>query len=238
VLAVGRERVHDLRAAARAERHAFDVAVLPACRRREIGVEDLRDRLADGEMSRRARELEVLLDERRRRAQRGRDVREAVDLDLRGEILRRIDVDAEKISYGLRELGPIEPLRRDVTDLAVLSALVDRPLEPRDQRIDILLRRLAGARRGHQPAAELRDRRLEDLGVLRDRIRGQALEAQIAREVERIMTIEAIRLEQRPAFLVSGAVDPPYEYRCDGSDTCGREPSPGSSQYAHHSSTR
>src|SRR5690606_27589125 len=61
ILAVRREHVLDPDAAARAERHALDVAALIRGRRREVRGRDLRHRLADGEVSRRAGKLEVLL---------------------------------------------------------------------------------------------------------------------------------------------------------------------------------
>ena len=69
VLAVGRERVRELHAAARAERHAGNVRALAAAGRREIRVRDFRLRLADGEVRDGARGVHVLLDERRRRAE-------------------------------------------------------------------------------------------------------------------------------------------------------------------------
>ena len=71
-----------------------------AARRREISGSDFRYRLADREVRDGARGGQVLLDERRRHAERGRDVREAVDLDVRRQIFLGIDVDVEQRLHG------------------------------------------------------------------------------------------------------------------------------------------
>ncbi len=121
ILAVGRERVREPQAAAGAERHAVDVGLLVAGRRREVRGGDLGHGLADREMRDRARHVDVLLDERRRHAERGRDVREAVDLDLGRQVLGGIDLDAEQVLHGAGVLGSAEPLSGHVADF-VLAA--------------------------------------------------------------------------------------------------------------------
>ena len=110
-----------LHAAARAERHAGTYALWSAAGRREIRVRDLRLRLADGEVRDGARGVHVLLDERRRRAERGRDVREAMDLDLGRQVFLGIDLDVEQRLHGRGVLGAIEALRRDVAARAVAA---------------------------------------------------------------------------------------------------------------------
>src|SRR5690606_38196349 len=239
ILPVGGERIDEAGAAAAAEGHAVDVGALILVRRRNIGRRNLGLRLADGKMRGRARQIEVLLDECRRRAERGGDVREAVDLDLRRQILRRVDLDAEEILDGFRELRAVEALGRNVADPAILGALVDRVLEPPYQRIDVGLLGLTGARRRHQTAAQLRDRTLENLGVLGHGLRSQTLEAEVSGAIERVVAIGAVGLEQSPPLLLAEAVTRENKNRCDGSDgSSSREPSPGSSHHAHLSSTR
>ena len=72
VLAVRGEDVRDLHAAARAKRHAGDIAFLIRGRRREERGRNLGFRLADGEVRHRACGVDVLLDVRRRHAEGGR----------------------------------------------------------------------------------------------------------------------------------------------------------------------
>ena len=86
-----------------------------------------------------ARGVDVLLDERRRRAERGRDVREAVDLDLRRQVFLGVDLDVEQRLHGVGVLASVEALRRDVAARAAARA-VDRALEARDEPVDLALR--------------------------------------------------------------------------------------------------
>ena len=120
-------------------------ALWPPARRREIRVRDFRLRLADREVRDGARGVHVLLDERRRRAERGRDVREAVDLDLGRQVFLGIDLDVEQRLHGVRVLGAAQALRRDVAGL-LRRVLVDRALEARDEAVDLLRRSAAGCR--------------------------------------------------------------------------------------------
>ena len=70
----------------------------------------------------RARGVDVLLDERRRHAERGRDVREAVDLDLGRQVLLGIDLDVEQRLHGAGVLGSVQALRRDVAGVVLARA--------------------------------------------------------------------------------------------------------------------
>ncbi len=196
VLAVRRERVRRFHAAARAERHPVDVAFLVGHRLREECRRDLRSRLADREMRDRARGVDVLLDERRRDAERRRDVREALDLDLGRQVVGRIDVDVEQLLHRVRVLGAVEPLCGNVADLRVVFRVrVDGRLERRDQRVGVgrFWLRIAGRR--HQVSAKLTDGGFEDFGVLGDGLQGDALERHVAGEVVLVVAIRAVRPE-------------------------------------------
>ena len=122
VVAVGREIVFDDEAAARAERHPFDVMLLPAgagrARRRQrnhhvggvavggrhgrrLGVADRLER--DG-----PRGVDVLVDEIGRDLQGGGVVVEvALDVVVRQQCLR-VDIEPEQIAYGVGILSAVE----------------------------------------------------------------------------------------------------------------------------------
>ena len=189
IFAVGRERVREPQAAAGAERHAVDVGLLVAGRRREVRGGDFGHGLADREMRDRARHVDVLLDECRRHAERGRDVREAVDLDLGRQVLGGIDLDAEQILHGAGVLGSAEPLSGHVADFVLAALGIDRALEPGDHRVDFRLFGLRAARGRHEAAAQLVHDGFEHLRVLRHGVRGELLETELAGEIERVIRI-------------------------------------------------
>ena len=174
IFAVGRERVREPQAAAGAERHAVDVGLLVAGRRREVRGGDFGHGLADREMRDRARDVDVLLDERRRHAEGGRDVREAVDLDLGRQVLGGVDLDAEQILHGAGVLGSAEPLSGYVADFVLGCAGIDRALEPGDHRVDFRLLGLRAARGRHEAAAQLVHDGFEHLRVLRHGVRRES----------------------------------------------------------------
>jgi hypothetical protein len=64
-------------------------------------------------------------------------------------------------------------------------------------------RALVGLRRAGTASArhEAADRGLEDLGLVRDRLRGHAIERDLGREVIAVVTIGAVLAEQRPLLL-------------------------------------
>ncbi len=210
VLAVGRERVREFHAAARAERHARNVRALAAAGRREIGRRDFRLRLADREVRDGARGVHVLLDERRRRRERRRDVREAVNLDFRGQVFLGIDLDVEQRLHGMRVLGAREALRRDVAGL-LRRVLVDRALEARDEPVDLFGCRLRLAGRRHQPAAQLDDRGLELLGVLRHLVEAEALERDLPGELGGVVALRAVAVEHGEALALAPLLELGYE---------------------------
>ena len=83
ILAVGRKRVAELHPAARAERKTIDVPRLIGGERlRIVRARQLGLRFTDRHLRGDARGGDVLIEERRRDAQRGGDVVEAVDFDL------------------------------------------------------------------------------------------------------------------------------------------------------------
>jgi len=78
----------------------------------------------------------ILLDERRRHLQAGRDVVEAVHDVIGGQHGRGIEVDGEEIANRIRVLLAIEPVQHDrVRHVGVTGGLVERRLQPGDQRI-------------------------------------------------------------------------------------------------------
>ena len=150
------------------------------------------------------RDTDVLLEKRRRDAERGRDVVEAVDLDLRGQELGGVDLDAdERLDRG-RVLRAVQTLDRNVPCARHHRVSVDRALEPRDQRVDVLLIGLRPARRRHQASAQLTNGHLEDLGMRGYGLGAEALEHRSARGFGRVVALDAVGLDQRPLLL--GAV--------------------------------
>ena len=151
-----------------------------------------------------ARDADVLLEERRRHAERGRDVVEAVDLDLGRQELRGVDVDADEIVHGGRVLGAVQALDRHVAGARHHGVAVDRALEPRDERVDARLLGLRLARRRHQPAAQLAHRGFEHLRLERHGVGAHAFEHEAARGFGRVVAVDAVGLDERPLLLGRG----------------------------------
>ena len=165
--------------------------------------------LADGEMRDVARDADVLLEERRRHAERRRDVVEAVDLDLGRQELGRVDVDADEVVDGGRVLGAIQALDRHVAGARHHGVAVDRALEPGDERVDARLLGLRPARRRHEPAAQLAHGGLEDLRLERHGIGAHAFEHEAARGLGRVMAFDAVGLDERPLLFGAGRREDP-----------------------------
>ena len=90
--------------------------------------------------------------------------------------------------------------------------LVDRALEARDEAVDLLGRRLRLAGRRHEPAAQLHDRGLELLGVLRHLVQRQAFERELARELGGVVALGAVPVEHGEAPLVAPLLEPRHEH--------------------------
>ena len=113
VMAVGRERMHDRRAAARAHRRAIDAAHLRRRARNLVG--DRRRRgvaIANGQAADLARRTEVAVHQRRREALRVGDVVEAVADRVGRQERRHIDVDVQQVADRVLVFGAIEALER------------------------------------------------------------------------------------------------------------------------------
>ena len=113
VMAVGRERVHDRRAAARAHRRAVDAAHLRRGARNLVGHRRRRGiAIADGKTADLARRAQVAVHQRRREALRIGDVVEAVADRVGRQVGRHVDVDVQQIAHRVLILGAIEALER------------------------------------------------------------------------------------------------------------------------------
>ena len=97
----------------------------------------------------------VLVQECGRDAQGGRDVVEAVDLDVLRQHVLGIHVHTHQSFHRSGVLSPVEALDGHIARFRTLGVGVERALHPGRERIDVLLVRLGRARRRHQVAAEL-----------------------------------------------------------------------------------
>ena len=211
VFAVCREIVFDDEAAARAERHPFDVMLLPAgagsaVRRqgnhhvgdvavggrhgRSLGVADRLER--DG-----ARGGNVLVDETGRYLQGGGIVIEvALDVVVRQQC-RRVDIEPEQIADGVGILSAVEAAQWHTSGFGIRNPRVDFVLEPRDQFRHRLTIRAPGASRRHETTAQLADHFLGNLGVLVDRVQIQFRQRQAARSNPVAMAAQTIPIDER-----------------------------------------
>ena len=113
VVAVGRERVHDRHAAARAHRRAVDAAHLRRGARNLVG--DRRGRgvaIADREAADLAGRAQVAVHQRRREALRVGDVVEAVADRVGRQVGRHVDVDVQQVAHRVLILGAVQALER------------------------------------------------------------------------------------------------------------------------------
>ena len=72
--------------------------------------------------------------------------------------------------------------------------------------------RLRVAGRRHEPAAQLHDRGLELLGVLRDVVERQAFERELARELGGVVAVGAVPVEHGEAPLVAALLELRHEH--------------------------
>ena len=129
----------------------------------------------------RARGDHVLLDERRRYLQGGRDVVKPLRRIVSRQNLGGVEVDGKKIANSVRVFLAIEPMEHDlVTDMFPASGVIQRGLEPRDQRVSRGALRLSSAGWRHHASAQLAHGLLEHFGALADAVRGHALETDAA----------------------------------------------------------
>ena len=211
VFAVCREIVFDDEAAARAERHPFDVMLLPAGagsagrrqRNHHVGGVAVGGRLgrslgvADRLERDRARGVDVLVDEIGRDLQGGGVVVEvALDVVVRQQRLR-VDVEPEQIADGVRVLAAIEATQRHTSGMRLRRAGVDFVLEPRDEVGRRLTIRAPGAGRRHETTAQLADHLLGNLGVLVDRVQIELRQRQAARLNPVAMAAQTILIDER-----------------------------------------
>jgi hypothetical protein len=82
---------------------------------------------------------------------------------------------------------------------------IDRALEPRNERIDARLLGLRPARWRHQSPAQLSYRGFEHLRPERHRIGPDAFEHDTAGGFRRVVTLDAVRLDERPLLLAAVA---------------------------------
>ncbi len=119
---------------------------------------------------------------RRRDAQHFGDVVEAFARHVGRQHRARVDAHAEQLLDGRRVLGAVHAVQRDTARLgpARRGCGVEMPLERRDECVGVVGSgpRLAGRR--HEPAAQLADDLLEDLGLGGDVGRRHVLERQLA----------------------------------------------------------
>jgi hypothetical protein len=192
-------------AAARAERHTFDVVVLVDAGLRVVDAAvALRVRQSDGHLADDARSRDVLLEERRRDLENVRDVVEAVALVVLRQKRLDVHVEREQIGDRVRVLGSIQTMQGDFTGVPRRRrGGVELGLEARDPGTSRRAIRLRRAGRRHLRAAQLAHGGLEDAGLVRDRLGGHAIERDLGRQVVAVVAIGAILAKQGP--LLRGA---------------------------------
>src|SRR5690606_19074192 len=120
---------------------------------------------------------------------------------------RRVDVEREQVADRVLVLLTVQPMRRNGPRPALLRGrFVERALEPCDEARHLVLARALGLRRRHQPAAELADGLLERRGMLGDLVARDAVEREVTRELDLVVTLRAIALD-RPPMLLAGFGD-------------------------------
>ena len=124
-------------AADRAERHALDVLILRQVLPHREGLGDCG--LMHVPDRKRAHGLgrgEVALEERRRHAERIRDVIEAVGRVVRRQERRDIDIERQQIANGVGVLRAVEPMQERTSGMRVRVGLaVERRFQERRQRV-------------------------------------------------------------------------------------------------------
>ena len=109
VLAVGRERVPDARAAARAERHAVEMLVLSQLEREAVSRgRDCGVGIADGHVGDAQRDRQIALEQQRRGRQDLGDVVESEIAAVARQQRRDVRFDAEQVADRVRVLGAVQ----------------------------------------------------------------------------------------------------------------------------------
>ena len=244
VFSVRGEVVLDDEAAARAERHARQMMLLPARagstvrRQRDDHVRGVavlrrdgqRRGIADCLERDRARGVDVLIDERRRHLERVRVVVEvALDVVL-GEQRCRIDLEREQVADGVRVLAAVQAAQRDTTGRSLTGGRVDLAGEPRREAVQRLAVGSPRTGRRHEPAAQFADRELPGLRVGGNPVRRQPIERSVTRQVVLVVALEAVFFDDRPLLLFGMGLRPQISpaagrcddaYECDGKDDFG-----------------
>jgi len=201
ILAVSREIVLEPDAAARAQRQR-DVRVLIG-RDGVLHVRNLRS-ATDREFRHLPGSGDVLIQERGGHAQSGRNVVEAVHLDVLGQDLLHFHVHTHQ-SLDLRGvLGAVHPLDRNITRVRTFGMGVQGILHPGDERIDILLRWLKSAGRRHQTSAQLAQGLLPDLRIIRRGLEIEAVQRDATGLHARVVAADAVSVQHR-AMLIRSA---------------------------------
>ena len=192
ILAVGREAVFELHAAPRAQRWRVVWILVGVDRVLHAG--HARIGIAHRDLSDVPRRGHVLIEERGRYAQGVRDVVEAFHLDVLRQNVLRVHVHAHQGLHRRGVLGAVQALDRHIAGLRTLGVGVERVLHPGDERLDILLRRLRTARRRHLIPAQLAQRLLPDLSVVRRGLKVQSFQRKTTHLCAGAVAGDAVRL--------------------------------------------
>ena len=234
VFAVGREVMLDDEPAARAERHARQVMLLPAGAVSSSGRQGddhvggvaigrgnrWRVEVADGFLCDLARRIDVLVDECRRHLQGLGVVVEVAGNVVLGQQIGGVDVEGEQIPNRVGVLAAVQSPQRDASGRRLDGGRVDLVREPGGQTVELGRIWASGAGRRHQAAAQLANRAFPDLGIGRDPVRGEMIEGLPPGKVDPVMTIEAIRFDDGPRLAPVFRADANERDRCDASG-CG-----------------
>ena len=167
VLAVDREVVRDGRAAARAERLAFERLVLAEIALHRVG--DLRRRgvaFADGQPADLRRRRDVALEQRRRHAEHVGDVVEAVARIVGRQQGGGIDVERQQIADRVLVLDAVHAVQRRASGIgAGRRGAIDGVLDRAGEGVERGALGPLGAGGRHQAGAHLADHLLPDLRV-------------------------------------------------------------------------
>jgi hypothetical protein len=180
---VCRERVNDRQPAARAGRRAVDVRHLRDSLRHGVANRRRRGlRIPDGEAADLAGGVEIALHQRRRKVLHSGNVVEVVADCVGRQPLRDVDLETEQRADRARVLNPVQSLRDASAGIRMKRRrFVDPPLERNDKRIEgRLIGTPRGGRRRHHPGANLRDRALGEIDILRHFLNRGVLERHAA----------------------------------------------------------
>ena len=175
VLAVGRELVLHDHPAAGAEGHAFDVIILIGVFRHAVGGLDGGADVADRQAADFAGGGNVAFEQRRRNAQRARDVIEAARGIVGGQELARVDVDVQQIPNRVGVFGAVHAMQSGRRNME-LGGVVEFVFREHDGRFEELRFRPRHARRRHHPGAKLANHLLPVFRILFDVRRIEAIQ--------------------------------------------------------------